>query len=136
MPETDTIPVSASVASTGTGIRYIGDYAYAYSGVISVVDGNETELLGFTTGSGVIVAEYVFYYAGDSPYNAMYKVKMNGEIVGQYIVGDADSYTNPAGSLPLIIPPRTLCSFTADQITSTSTFTQAVSLTGRVYGDK
>ena len=68
MPETDTIPVSASVASTGTGIRYIGDYAYAYSGVISVVDGNETELLGFTTGSGVIVAEYVFYYAGDSPY--------------------------------------------------------------------
>ena len=34
MPETDTIPVSASVASTGLGIRYIGEHCYAYSGTI------------------------------------------------------------------------------------------------------
>ncbi len=130
----EAVPSNASVASTGLGLRYIGDYCYAYSGVVSIPDGDEKELLGFTSGSGVIVAEYVFYYASDSSYNAMYKVKMNGEIVGQYVVGDADSYTNPAGFLPLIIPPRTLCSFTADNITNTSTFTQAVSLAGRVYG--
>ena len=139
MPETDTIPVSASVASVGKGIRYIGTnpmYAYAYSGVVVAPDGDEKELLGFTTGSGVIVADYVFFYATDSPYNAMYKVKFNNQIIAQYIVGDADSYTNPAGSLPLIIPPRTLCSFTVDQITSTASFSQAVSLTGRVYGEE
>ena len=46
-----------------------------------------------------------FIMLATHPINAMYKVKMNGEIVGQYIVGDADSYTNPAGFLPLIIPP-------------------------------
>ena len=42
MPETDTIPVSASVASTGTGIRYIGDNAYAISGQIGVGTGQNT----------------------------------------------------------------------------------------------
>ena len=54
MPETDTIPVSASIASTGTGIRYIGDYAYAYSGIVQA-SGSDTTALDFTTGSGVIV---------------------------------------------------------------------------------
>ena len=57
MPETDTIPVSASVASTGPGIRYIGDHAYAYSGVITV-NNTTTTLLDFTTGVGYIVAKY------------------------------------------------------------------------------
>ena len=61
MPATDTIPVSASVASTGKGIRYIGDYAYAYSGTIEVT-GTTTEItmLEFTTGSGLIKAELRF----------------------------------------------------------------------------
>ena len=53
MPETDTIPVSASVASTGKGIRYVGTHAYAYSGSVGV-DNNETTLLEFTTGTGYI----------------------------------------------------------------------------------
>ena len=55
MPETDTIPVSASIASTGKGIRYIGSHAYAYSGSVGV-DNNETTLLEFTTGAGYITA--------------------------------------------------------------------------------
>ena len=55
MTDTDTIPVSASVASTGKGIRYIGDYAYAYSGNYeantTVIEG----IIDFTSGAGVIV---------------------------------------------------------------------------------
>ena len=59
MPETDTIPVSASVASTGKGIRYIGDYAYAYSGTDAITAAaGETTKLEFTTGSGLIVAQF------------------------------------------------------------------------------
>ena len=58
MPETDTIPVSASVASTGKGIRYIGDYAWALSGDIATSSTAYIEHLAFTTGSGFIVAEF------------------------------------------------------------------------------
>ena len=56
MPDTDTIPVSASIASTGLGIRYIGDHCYAYSGEVNVAN-VELSLLDFTTGSGLIVGK-------------------------------------------------------------------------------
>ena len=54
MPETDTIPVSASVASTGKGIRYIGDYAYFYGGANSASTTAENHI-DFTSGAGFIV---------------------------------------------------------------------------------
>ena len=58
MPETDVIPTSASVASTGSGIRYIGDYAYAYSGLAQTEGLNSpVTRLEFTTGSGLIDAK-------------------------------------------------------------------------------
>ena len=42
MPETDTIPVSASIASTGKGIRYVGGKTWAaWSG--QVITNNSTE---------------------------------------------------------------------------------------------
>ena len=52
----------ASIASTGTGIRYIQNWVYAMSGVKSV-DNNETDLLEFTTGAGLIYADFGFWYA-------------------------------------------------------------------------
>ena len=58
MPDTDTIPVSASVASTGPGIRYIGDHAYANNNA-SATD-TETTILEFTTGTGYIIGEFNF----------------------------------------------------------------------------
>ena len=65
MPETDTIPVSASVASTGPGIRYIGNWVYAYSGIIGVTatGGNTDEFLNFTSGSGIIKARFYWAYS-------------------------------------------------------------------------
>ena len=59
MPETDTIPVSAGIASTGKGIRYIGDHCYAYSGTFQAATSAAT-MLSFTTGSGFIVGEFTF----------------------------------------------------------------------------
>ena len=65
MPETDTIPVSASVASTGLGIRYIGDWAYANSGWLSVATGADTVLLDFTSGAGMIKADLFWSFDYD-----------------------------------------------------------------------
>ena len=54
------IQPEASVATTGLGIRYIGDYCYAYSGVIDLVGASTETQLEFTTGSGLISGEYTF----------------------------------------------------------------------------
>jgi len=45
---------SASVTSVGKGIRYIGKYCYAYSGLF-VGDTDPNTVLDFTSGSGLIV---------------------------------------------------------------------------------
>ena len=63
MPETDVIPTSASVASTGPGIRYIGDHCYAMSGAITSTGsatGADTSYLNFVTGTGYIVAKIIW----------------------------------------------------------------------------
>ena len=65
MPEPDTIPVSASIASTGPGIRYIGDYAYANSGWLAVATGADTVLLDFTSGAGMIKADLFWSFDYD-----------------------------------------------------------------------
>ena len=82
MPDTDTIPVSASVASTGLGIRYIGDFAYAYSGPVAA-DNTATALLDFTSGSGVFVGVYCPMYmtGGLQSRDYVFLVKLNGETV-------------------------------------------------------
>ena len=54
------VPPEASVASTGKGIRYVGNWAYAHSGSVTNVDTGaaaQTTILDFTSGSGFIVAK-------------------------------------------------------------------------------
>ena len=63
MPETDTIPVSASIASTGKGIRYIGDYAYALSGKVACNNTGAT-IIESITGSGFIIANFEILILG------------------------------------------------------------------------
>ena len=58
MPHTDTTPVSASIASTGKGIRYIGRHCYAFSGEIIVANATVT-CLDFTSGAGYIMADFI-----------------------------------------------------------------------------
>ena len=82
MPDTDTIPVSASVASTGPGIRYIGDHAYGYSGVITQSTSFQN-YFNFTSGAGYIVADINF--AGDydelSTSNITFRIQLNQVVV-------------------------------------------------------
>ena len=103
MPETDTIPVSASVASTGKGIRYIGNWAYALSGPVNV-DNTETDLLNFTTGSGVIHATIQFNYIIISGDDFQYKVYFNDEEVQGYIVPGVLTYGTASYPMEILIP--------------------------------
>jgi len=134
MPETDVIPASASVASVGLGIRYIGNYAFAYSGEVSV-DNTETDLLNFThNGAGLIVAKVQFHYVIISGDDFQYNIKLNGILVAGYNVTASTYNTNVDNYIPLLIPPGTTVTCSAQNIQSSTGRGQTVMLVGRVYG--
>lgn len=138
MPETDTIPVSASIASTGLGIRYIGNYAYAYGGLIQINDVATTHL-SFTSGAGLIAAkismtgavkaadinngEAVLFicYLNDL---AVFNVKLNPKNEGM-----PDEAT-----IPIIIPPLTKVEVKVTSVSTAADYVCACVLVGRVYG--
>jgi len=133
MPHTDVIPTSASIASTGLGIRYIGEHCYAYSGEIAggfaVVSG-----LDFTSGSGYIVAEFTATSDEIGGAQIFVNVLMNG-VKMFAITWDVTSTAGFMGSIfpiPIIIPPFTEVQTTQHTSTGSENFTHL--LTGRVYG--
>ena len=134
MPETDTIPVSASIASTGLGIRYIGtgnrQYAYCLSGVKDPSTG-PTTYLEFTSGSGFIVGKFEFnasFYAATGNvlgvniyYNGVQTVEEK-DVANNYLAGDC--------YFDVLIPPFTKVRvdlFGSDAPTN-------INFIGRVYG--
>jgi len=139
MPHTDTIPVSASVASVGPGIRYVGNWAYANSGWLAVVTGADTLLLDFTSGAGLIKAELYWAFNYDQLENGKYfgvELKFNDLVIMQ---PRAEQRSTGAGhgteltdELKIIIPPLTHVVLNA-QTDDDGTEAGCV-LTGRVYG--
>ena len=127
------IQPSASVAATGLGIRYIGNWAYALSGSIGV-DDNETVLLNFTSGSGVLVAKIQFNMLSVSGDDYQYKIKFNDQVVQSYVFTAASSRAKPDNELNLIIPPFSIFTATAQNIANDNSADQIIALTGRVYG--
>jgi len=129
----EVVPANAAVASTGKDIRYLANWAYAYSGQTASGSGSDATLLDFTTGSGFIVAKFQFCYATDAKDTAdcRYRIKFNGEIVFQYWdTEDIRQGGDPHQYIPLIIPPFTRVETLADG----GTQVQASTITGRVYG--
>jgi len=123
----------ASVAATGLGIRYISDYAYGYSGEITLTTSDTTMLL-FTTGSGIILAKTQFFYLaqGGSGTDANFSVKFNDLEILQF-EDDRDIreglWPNP---IPLVIPPQTKVELIGK--VDASTEVAYATFTGRVYG--
>ena len=141
MTDTDTIPVSASIASTGKGIRYIGDYAYAYSGEVTTSGTDVTNTLDFTSGNGLIKAKISFGIAGYTVSSDDFRiaVTMNGETIFQVTFNNVEPARLVDASLlnlKIIIPPRTAFTTTGQRAFGSGTATFTTLFTGRVYGDK
>ena len=135
MPQTDTIPVSASIASTGTGIRYIEDWAYALSGEVDTPGQNtDVTLLDFTSGSGLIFSKFLFGVFSESNNNISFSVKFNGAVVMGYTVSGAIGDAQSSNYLPLIIPPFTRVECIGRNLESASAIPILCSIAGRVYG--
>jgi len=138
MPHTDVIPTSASTASTGFGIRYVGagnrQFAYAYSGIISV-NNVETTLLEFTTGSGVIdtIIQFSEFTTLATSRDFRYKIYLNDLVVAGVGI---NSGLVPDVRIPayLILPPLTLVKCTARNTIDSDAHDQVATMRGRVYG--
>ena len=137
MVEAEGIPPTASVASVGPGIRYAGDYVYAYSGTFQSSTTAQT-VIETTTGSGIIVGEFQL----NGPVQAAEPnvgtictgdIKFNGETIA-IIKTDTASESQPGSeSQKVIIPPFTTISVSVDSDNNQAARLGTVTFTGRVY---
>jgi len=133
MVEAEGIPPTASVASAGQSILYLGDYAWCYTGGIGVIN-SATTVLETQSAEGILVAEvllnYIFVGANDQ---MEWQVYLNDIL----IAGAKDSgpavYTEFNNPIKLILPPFTKLKVTAKNASSATSRAMGVILTGRVY---
>ncbi len=133
-------PTSDLFAGPGLGIRYVGDYCYAFSGAFAAVASEQT-VLDFTTGSGYVVATLTM----TAPIKMTtanigngfirgYQLNFNNQTVGLYKV-DSEAEDMPSDTeAQILIPPFTAVVLTCiDNGPGASSFGTA-NITGRVYG--
>ena len=103
MTEADVIQPSASIASTGPGIRYIGQHCYAYSGLLAGATASETTYLEFQTGAGFIQGEFAVGSTNETTRKKVY-IYFNGVNV---LTQDIDNNYPWPNKFNFIIPPLT-----------------------------
>jgi len=123
-----------NTASTGLTLNVIGNFAYAYSGLVVTTDAEAT-LLEFRTGNYTIVGTVQFLYAAaaDTTPNVdvFYKLDMNGSTFISYLDYVGSSTRSYAGKIDIIIPAYTEIKATAN-MTGTATQNQAVLIVGKI----
>jgi len=138
MPHTDTTPVSASIASTGLGIRYIGEHCYALSGTFPASTNPQTTL-EFTTGAGYILGEIqlnaaVSSTAPDSGSSTLALITFNA-ITISIIKAEAGNNDIPTYAIQkVLIPPFTNVKIVVDGNDNQAGQFATVTFSGRVYG--
>jgi len=124
---------AASVAAPGLGIRYIGDWAYGFSGIVAC-DNNNTLMMEFTSGSGFIDMQLVVMNSSGAGDDFLYSLYLNDVISIQwYALGVQDPLAgkNP---IPVLIPPFTKFTLRGDNQGATTERNHTVNFSGRVYG--
>ena len=138
MTAADVIQPSASIASTGLGIRYIGkDHCYAFSGNVAAdVVGT---VLDFTTGSGYVNGTFTFsgFLDQDNPALGLRGtciVYFNDLIVTSAASDfDTGNMVTPA-QMPMLIPPFTKVKVIIYANSASADYHATTTFTGRVYG--
>jgi len=137
MPETSVQP-EASTVSIGQSFQYVQNYVYGYSGTFEA-SGSTADMFNFTTGSGIIKGEFTFngqirYAAGSAGGHSVFRLSLNGLIVGLYKADTAQMDQPNQLFQRVIIPPFTkvLVEVISGEVTATELLTATFS--GRVYG--
>jgi len=135
MGKAEGLPPTASVASVGPGINYIGSHCFAYGGKRTVANTTLT-FLEFFSGSGYIFAKFFFGYDTSG-------LNSGNEIGYEIFFNDLSIMDNTSlmlhgwaltGTYPpeLIIPPFTKVKVTMETDDASGIALNA-SMTGRVY---
>ena len=139
MPDASVQP-EASTVSVGKSLRYIGNWAYAYSGSYEANNANQT-VLDFTTGSGYIYGQIELFGGTnfDSPGDGAQttgQVTFNGEVIT--VLKNVTKYPSDGGQgggkCKVVIPPTTRVVVKIDSNEDNANELCHVVLTGRVYG--
>ena len=136
MAMAESLPPDASTASTGLGLRYIGQHVYAFSGAQGMSTGEQTAL-NFTSGSGYILGDF-FFTGGTAGGNAgggitTFEVTFNDVPVMWPKVDSGLENMPTYAKCNILIPPYTLVSVIIDSNIDAASLFTTVTLTGRVY---
>jgi len=125
---------SGGTAGTGKGLNYLGDYAFAYSGLITGVAEVNTEntMFEFTIGGSFIVGTWRAFYDSNAGDDMRFRLYLNEEVV-QSTSSNRNYETGKETNVDFIIPPYAKVKLTFANITDTSANAMAASITGRVY---
>jgi len=123
------------VAGTGLGINYVGKYAYAHSGGVTVSN-DSIECLNFTSGKDPIIA--TFYFTTD--YNTLgdtkragFAIKLNGITIADQSQQYSTSYEAAMpNKIKFLIPPFTEV-VTIGTTNSTATNLFYHTILGKIY---
>jgi len=136
MAEAEGIPPTASVASTGFGINYVGNWAYAYSPSLTITTATQT-ILEFISQAGILVSR--FHFLGPLQFSdpaggriSTYQVSLNDDIVA-VVKCDNSGSEHYQEKIQLILPPFTKVKVIVDSNDSDANFVGSVIVTGRVY---
>jgi len=120
---------------TGKGLNYVGEHAYAYSGVLAIPANDLTTLLKFNTGKAYIMAKWnlsgLFSEVGNGEMHFVLEINgqeiINTKYSGAYDHGYAD-YPEP-----IILPPHSLIETKVTHNQGGVTIDMSNTITGRVY---
>ena len=137
MTEADVIQPSASTASPGLGIRYIGEHCYAYNLLQQTTSADPH--LDFTSGSGYIVADLVLCAAvkmtqGGDGGIVVWELKLNDQGVAMYKTDSVEEDMPSNFMAKILVPPFTRFVLNGASNYSTGGFFTSAQLIGRVYG--
>jgi len=136
MAKAEGIPPSASVASVGKSLRYLGDHCYAYSGLYGASTTGQT-VLDFTTGTGYIVATFQLNGnindTGGGFVAAWSTVAFNGVNIAVLKTASSAEDSPTTATVHLVIPPFTRVEGNIDSASDSASAYGSLVFTGRVY---
>ena len=126
-------PVGSNPAGTGTGINFIGNHAFSYSGTVAVTN-VEKNMLKFATGNEYLVAEFNMACDSGSGDDFDFIIRINGEIIlKSQITTPAQPGSRFINPIKLVIPNSSNVEVTLENVTQASALDWTVTMSGRVY---
>jgi len=125
-------PTGGNPAGTGAGLNYVGEHAYATSGLVNSGTTVETTMLEFISASeSYVVGWFHFIYADDTDQDMIYKLYFNDQIVWQYVAQSAQDDILGRNDFYILIPGATKVKGTVES--DGASRGSCAFFTGRVY---